>query len=345
MPTPELSSSGVPQSHVAELVRSFREAQAKLKEIVLHPPGGTEKAQQFNAARAATQLAQIERILAGLKQDAATWTGEAIPQAFHDGIKRADTQAREVGIVPDDSALKGSFALIDRGTIDVFARDTYHDLAKAADSMGDRTKRLLRATRQVGLSEIDINRILAGGVIAGKPIDTIHALRDELKKIHGDEVKVIDKNGNPINFEVGYYASMVARTKTRQATVVSRHERLGKLGLDLVAIIGRPSKNFCTAYLGQVYSLSGTSSKYPAYSSLPSGGPPFHPNCTKSTRPFVEDLASEKQLANAEGDDDQEKMLGIDATTAQRRFKDLQIYQQVKERYGTTAEKLFGKAS
>jgi Phage minor capsid protein 2 len=338
---PILSNSGVPQDHVEELVRTYRAAQERLKAIVLNPPGGTAKAATFNQARAATQLAQIERILAALKQEAATWVGQAIPQAFADGIARADTQAREAGVSPADSAFKGSFSLVDHGTIDVFARDTYHDLAKAAGSMADRAKRMLRATRQEGLSETDINRILAGGVIEGMPAETIRTLREELRKVHGNEVQVIDKNGSPINFEVGYYASMVARTKTREATVKSRHGRLQKLGLDLVEIIGRVSKNFCTAYLGQVFSLSGTSGKYQAYASLPGGGPPFHPNCTKSTRPFVESLASEKELDDAEGDDDQEKMLNIDQSTAQRRFKDLQLHQQVKERYANTAAKLF----
>jgi hypothetical protein len=145
-----------------------------------------------------------------------------------------------------------------------------------------------------------------------------------------------------MNFDVGYYAEMVARTKTREASVDARHERLSELGLDLVAIVGRISKNFCTAFLGQVFSLSGNSDKYPAYSSLPGGGPPFHPNCSKSTRPFVEELASDKQLDQADGLDDADKLLGMDATQAQRAFKDLQIHAQQKDRYATTASKLFG---
>ena len=56
--------------------------------------------------------------------------------------------------------------------------------------------------------------------------------------------------------------------------MTARHERLGELGLDLVAFVGRVSDNFCSAFLGQVFSLSGTSNKYPAYASLPGGGPP-----------------------------------------------------------------------
>jgi hypothetical protein len=108
--------------------------------------------------------------------------------------------------------------------------------------------------------------------------------------------------------------------------------------------VGLVSTHFCTAFLGQVFSLSGKSDKYPAYSELPGGGPPFHPNCSKSTRPFVEELASPAQLEQAEGLDDADKLLGDDPARAQRKFRDLQIHTQQKDRYSTTAQKLFGRA-
>jgi hypothetical protein len=142
---------------------------------------------------------------------------------------------------------------------------------------------------------------------------------------------------------VGYYAELVARTRTREAQVQARHERLGELGIDLVSIVGRISNSFCTAFLGQVFSLSGTSAKYPAYASLPGGGPPFHPNCSKSTRPYVEALATQAQAEQAETLPDAQQLLGQDVATAQRRYKDLQIRNQVEDRYATTEARLFGR--
>jgi hypothetical protein len=345
MPTPELFDSGVPRGQIDVLVRLYRDAQERLKQIVLNPPGGTEAAQAYRQAWAAQQIQQIQRMLASLDQHAANWVGENLPRAMIDGINRARTQAIEAGVSVPESPAGGSFSLIDHGTLRVFARDIHADLSNAGKSMGERASRLLRATAQNNLAERDINTILAGGVIEGRPADTIRKLRDEFRRVAGDEIAITTKNGNVINYEVGYYASLVARTRTREATVHARHERLGQLGLDLVSIVGLVSKNFCTAYLGQVYSISGRSTKYPALSALPSHGPPFHPNCSKSTRPFVEELASEKQLDMAEGDDDQAKMLNIDPATAQRRFKDLQLQQIVRERYASTAKKLFGKVT
>jgi len=74
----------------------------------------------------------------------------------------------------------------------------------------------------------------------------------------------------------------------------------------------------------------GQHPRYPHFDSLPSGGPPFHPNCSKSVRAFVEDLASDEQKQRAQGVPDAEKLLGVSPTEAQRRFKGLQIGQQVQ---------------
>lgn len=337
---PLLSSSGVPADVVDELVSLYRSASVRLLSIVRHPPGSTSAARQFAAARASAQLAQVDRILAELRAGAAQWTGRALPRAVRDGIARGDQQAKDAGVKPSSSGLKGSFDLVASRPIQLLARDIIHDLDSAAKSMATTTQRILRKTAQQNLAESDIDRILAGGLIEGKPAATIRQLRDELRRVAGgNTVTVIDKNGTPIHFDAGYYAKLVATTKTREATVVARHERLREKGLDLVTVVGRVSRNFCTAYLGRVFSLSGKSDKYPALSSLPGGhGPPFHPQCSKSTTPFVASLSSEEEIRQSHSDSDDAKLRGVDATEAQRRFKDLQIYTQVRDRYTKTTK-------
>ena len=347
--TPELFDSGAPRDQTAVLASIFVDAQKRMAAMVLKPTGRTQAAQDFRQARAASQIAQVDQILRQMKLQTASWLSQdaSLVKPVHEARQRADRQAEEAG-VRVESALSGSFDQVDVRTATVFARQIAEDLAGpdgAADRMADRSKRLLRQTAQVGLDESQINRILAGGVVEGKPVETIRRLRDELRAVHGGTVTITDKNGDPREFDVGRYAEMVARTQTRQATVVARHDRLGELGLDLVAIVGRVSQYFCTAFLGQVFSLSGRHPRYPAYASLPGGGPPFHPNCSKSTRPFVEELAEPKQLADAEPLADAKKLLGMDTSRAQRSFKDLQLHAQVKDRYATTEKKLFGGGS
>jgi hypothetical protein len=118
---------------------------------------------------------------------------------------------------------------------------------------------------------------------------------------------------------------MVVRTKTREAVVAGRTERFSGLGLDLVAITGRLSDNFCTAFLGQVFSISGKHPKYPPLSSLPGGGPPFHPNCSKGVRPYIEDLATPGQQKAAVPSSAVADLIGKTPAEAQRMFRDLQL--------------------
>lgn len=347
--TPELFDSGAPRSQTAILASIFVDAQKRMADEVLKPKGRTQGSREFRQARAASQIVQVDKILRDLKQGTASWLSQdaSLLKPVHEARQRADRQAEEAG-VRVESALSGSFDRVNARTAAVFARQIAADLAGpdgAAERMAERSKRLLRETAQVGLDESQINRVLAGGLIEGKPVETIRRLREELRAVHGGTVTITDKNGDPREFDVGRYAEMVARTQTRQATVVARHERLGELGMDLVVIVGRVSQYFCTAFLGQAFSLSGKHPRYPAYASLPGGGPPFHPNCSKSTRPFVEELAEPQQLADAEPLGDARKLLGMDTSKAQRSFKDLQLHAQVKDRYATTEKRLFGGGS
>lgn len=340
--TRELFDSGVPHTQSELLASIYGDAAQRLKQMVLHPVGSTQSGQDFRQARAAGLVNQVEKIRQSLNQQAGLWVGKNLPQAFMQGKRRADQQAREAGIQPKEGQpLGGSFSLVDQRAVIVLARETLVDLNKASGAMADRATRLIRTTAQRGLAEKDIDSIISRGIILGDPRAAVADLRKELIAVHGETVPIVDKNGDTINFEAKHYAELVVRTKTRAATVIARHERLQEVGIDLVAIVGRISKNFCTAFLGQVFSLSGKSDKYPAYASLPGGGPPFHPFCSKSTRPFVAELASKKELEQADGVDDADKLLEMKPDQAQRAFQDLQIYQQQKDRYATTEKKLF----
>jgi BMFP domain-containing protein YqiC len=338
--TPEFFDSGVPRSESEIVAHLFAQAMQRLNAMVLKPTGMKQSSRDFRQARAAELGEQVDRILSRLNRATADWIGSRMPEVVKQAIARANTQAVDAGVRRED-VVKGSFSLIDEETVVIFARDIGTDLNKAAASMGERAKTILRATAQVGLSETDINTIIAGGVIEGMPRQTYRALADALQAVHGERVTITGKDGVDRDYKVGDYAEMVVRTRTREATVTARHNRLEALGLDVVVIIGRISKYPCTAFLGQAFSLSGKHPKYPPYASLPDGGPPFHPNCSKGTRPFVEDLATGAQLRAAEPDEDVGKLLGKPFGQIGRAYKDLQLEAAVKGRYGTTEKKLY----
>ncbi len=78
----------------------------------------------------------------------------------------------------------------------------------------------------------------------------------------------------------------------REAVTAGTVNRNLEAGNDLVMVTSHGARDGCQFYEGKVFSISGTHPTYPPLSSIPNGGPPFHPNCRHNLAPFVEDLAS-----------------------------------------------------
>jgi hypothetical protein len=335
-----------PQQVIDQLVKLLEAAAARLRDQILSPPGRTANAQAWNQATAASRLAQINDELTRLKRGVAGWTSKAIESAFEQGVRTADKQAKDAGVRTDGSALRGSFTVIDRDAAELLARNIVGDVGAAIDGMAGNAGKLLRGMAATGITSQEVDEILAGRtILEGRSDVAIRELRTLIKKVHGETVTVKDKNGDDMTFKAGYYAEMVARTKTREAICKARHARLEDRGIDLVVVTGRQSKNFCSAYLGKVFSIGGSHPKYPPLSSLPGGGPPFHPNCSKSTTAFIEDLASKAALSAAEPDEALGQMLSSkDTSKLQRIFKDQGGAGAATERDQTLAEDIRARA-
>jgi hypothetical protein len=299
----------VPKPIVDELVRILEATAARLRVIVLEPPGRTANAALYNQSRAAQQLAKVNELLLAAKKHVATWTSKAMETAFTTGIQTAAKQLRDCGIEVAGDVLKGSFSLVNTNALEVFARDTAIKLYGAIEATGQKATRTLRQMAAEGVSEQQVNEILAGrAIIQGDRPAAGRQLAELLRDVHGETVVVPCKDGSVRNYDPKDYGQMVARTRVAEAMVTARHEQLQAHGVDLVIIIGRVSENWCTGFLGKVFSISGNDPDYPALDDLPQGKPPFHPNCSKGTAPFIRGLVGTRQ-AKAAGPDDQLDMM------------------------------------
>ncbi len=161
--------------------------------------------------------------------------------------------------------------------------------------MATQAKRAISKTSALGVSPQEINQILAGkGVIEGKPREAVRDLKIALEKVNGKTVAIPCKDGITREYKTSYYAEVVGRSKMAEAVRQSQQDRYQSQGVDLVRIVGGISTNPCTQLVGHVYSLSGTSQKYPAFSTVSEGQLPwklFHPQCSKSTSPYIEGLS------------------------------------------------------
>ena len=276
----------------ADLLASwYGAAAARARQIILHPPGKTAGTQSWQRARSAQSLVDLQKLLNAIDEKAAAQIGKGISKAVSTGIRQANAQLAKAGLLSRKNALMGSFGIIDSAAIGLIAKNTAKDVLGVSSSIEKMTGRVLKKIQEYGLGEAEINRIIAGGMIDGAPRQAIATLRKDLERVNkGKMVEVINKNGEPMYFQSDEYSRMVYVTKTSEASTKSQHMRFQQEDIDLVQIIGNQTKYFCSEYLGSVYSLSGDSKRYPALSSLPGGGPPFHPNCSKSTIAFIEEL-------------------------------------------------------
>lgn len=139
---------------------------------------------------------------------------------------------------------------------------------------------------------------VAGGVIG---LDTRRQVSENLARTLVTEgvttatAGFVDRRGRRWSLET--YASMVARTTTREAATGATVGRLGEHGLDLATITAHPHlADECSPYDGRTFSLTGATSGYPVLRVRP----PFHPNCRHVLGPANVDLdAFEAELERA----------------------------------------------
>lgn len=99
----------------------------------------------------------------------------------------------------------------------------------------------------------------------------------------------VDRAGRRWSLEA--YAQMAARTVTRQAVVDGARARMLSQGLTLARISHHGSScPICAPWDGRLVSLDGSGGEYEGETvtdigSLPSGGPPMHPNCRHTIVP------------------------------------------------------------
>jgi|WetSurMetagenome_2_1015567.scaffolds.fasta_scaffold288191_1 hypothetical protein len=315
------------QAVADQLIGYFKSSAGKLGALLIEPKGKSPDSQKWNASRAAMRINQVHEEIKTLKANITDWAGPTFKDAYKKGLKVGRQQASDLGIRHE--GMSGSLSnRFDAGAVRKLAQDAAADLVKASKSMEDHAVKTLRRMAATGVTNAEVNKILAGGVIQGSTVQASRDLREALRKVHGETVTVTGKSGTPMTFEVDYYANMVARSKIRQAVQESRHEALRSVGVTLVRVVGRQSKNFCTAFLGRVFSIDGKTDKYPSIDELPGGGDGMHPNCSKSSAPYDKDLATKDQVTRSIMTDDEKKLLGVSAYEAQKTYKGLQIRQE-----------------
>lgn len=139
--------------------------------------------------------------------------------------------------------------------------------------------RLARMTQQVNIAEDQIAKQIESGFIkTGNIQGSVKRLQAELmrKAIDGKYITVIDKNGNPISYQIKSYTELVARTKLQETSTDAVLNTANAAGSDLVQVSSHNTKSeICIPFEAKIFSISGNNKDFPKLYEAS----PYHPNC------------------------------------------------------------------
>lgn len=217
-------------------------------------------------------MRQLKELLIDLDERALRDLKILIPQRYELGKLFAEHDLNKLGITD----LTRTMSMIDKNAISSIIQDTYEDLARATANVEEYFKRAIREATQ---EEVFKNVLTGRGMEISK-----EELKNRLEQ--QGMTAFVKKNGARLNLES--YSEMVIRTKTMKAHNTGNLAMIVQNGFDLVQISSHSNScKKCIPYQGKIYSISGTSKKYPPLSSI-NGGPPFHVNCRHVSKPYIE---------------------------------------------------------
>jgi hypothetical protein len=252
---------------------------------------------------------EVAEIIKKYKDSIRDGVAGEIEQAAMDSLIKGEAiyaRAKRAGVTFGDVAPLGADPGI-RATIDTWMRTatTQTNLAMAT---------MLEKSGQV---YVDIlNRATAKSVIGAESgrEALIQAVQEWAEK---GIPSIVDRAGRQWSTES--YANMVLRTNTGRVATEVQFERAREYGSDLIEVSSHAgARPLCEPYQGKIYSLSGRSTKYPAFSTTSYGEPAglFGINCGHFQYPYFEGVSSQTF-----------------APTPDKEKNDLQYAQSQKQRY------------
>lgn len=288
------------ETELKKLVSLFLKAEtAIINEI------GRLRSQGYADYHVIASLERVQAILRQIENDAWTYSRTMIEKQFY----VAHPEARRIEGETTKKHLRGylnaaeltteQYAIIDQLVANLMGEITDATLTAYATVESALIGRVEPdAFRRVGLEQVALQQARGAGTYKALP-DFVDALRKE------GITAFVDKAGR--RWSLHTYCSMVSRTTSRQAEVLS--VLTADPGQDLYRISSHGTTcALCAPYEGRVYSKSGTSPDYPplsdAFGKQDPNGPNtltntwlnIHPGCLHSIHSFTEAGRSAKEI-------------------------------------------------
>jgi hypothetical protein len=248
---------------------------------------------------------QILRQLEKLRSSTDAWSDRYVTEFVREAQRGAIPSLEAIGAITPQLG-----ATVPTRAVRALSRALTGDLGKAISSvqaLAHRIFRPLALEREFPALALQARREVAVGLAGAEATQPIRKRIAEMlrEKFSDGIVTVVAKNGRRLAFPLDFYAGMVASATKAQAHTFATLEQAKEADHDLVRVTPNPSTigDWCDAYRGRVYSISGGHPTFPPLSSLPNGGPPFHPWCRHGLGIYVPDLNTaieNKERANTD---------------------------------------------
>jgi hypothetical protein len=316
---------------VAALDRQFRRS---VDRIIREMAAGVSRPGSKRATELLRSLNdQINRLDPRKSSFVRRWIRRNIPRAFVLGDRAGSRQLRdELRKITsekrqDFGKVNRSFTGANQTSLRGIVASMENTMGRVADQMRTNLGLVVRRTQQVLVSDASIRDVTVGGIIRGA---TGKQIKDDIASvILGKKVKpqvrarlqaqgfraehfrdfeqvargqIIEVGKKRLN--VRDYANLVGRTQPREAHKAATIVRLQQNKVDYVRISRhkQAEPDECTPFAGKVFYI-GPLAKDPKgfrkLSSIPNGGPPFHPNCIHVLEPFVVSFKTKETIDKA----------------------------------------------
>ena len=207
-------------------------------------------------------LNNVQNVIEDLLDGSRTWTEEAIPRVYRQGLEEAEIQLQKAGLIP-----RFGFGTVHQQAVKVLADNVFQRLSDVTQVIGRRVEDIYREVA------LETTRQSIIGYKTWKQV--ANEYRGELRARGITAFR--DAAGR--NWNMATYCEMVARTTTMEAHLAGTGNRLLETGHDLVKVSthgGACEK--CIPWEGEIISLTGKTPGYPTLDEAKSMGL-FHPNC------------------------------------------------------------------
>lgn len=319
--------SAFPEAEIQRLVRLYRQTVEKLARDFV-AVADWEKPQIYSLVRQNLQM--LEKLDAQTKR----WARRTIPGLYKATQKETEKLLSSLGLKRTDVARARSFTVVNHQAVQALLSDPtagilptfgraieevkarMRTIQNQAKILRNRQRLIDESIAQVGFLEgrgledvrAGISKaILSGGkdaVVWRKRVNQYpvgHPLRAAMDVAH---VTFTTSTGAIRHIRLDVYADLLARTKTAQAMGLAQRNKLLENGRALVQVSNNLplQDDACAVYMGKVYALTKQAAKeygVPHVDRLPSGGCPFHPNCTHDETPFFPEYEPEDEKRRA----------------------------------------------